>query len=388
MKNLNAKKYQIYFYLAGLVVTLIVSIQSYLLPPKSYDGTLEYPRYNNYIIFKNSFDHLQKNENLYVLYENEHWDLYKYSPTFSLMMAPFWYLPDLAGLILWNLLNVLVLFFAFSKIEFPSQKMKLLAHLFILPEIFTSMQNSQSNILIAGLMILGFVYVSKNELVKACALILIAAFIKPFALVGFVTFIFFPGKLKMVSWSVVITILLFLAPLLVTSFPDLINQYENWSVMLQMDHTMSYGYSVIGWLNTWFGLEPDKLIVLIIGVVLLFVPLIKLDLYKSEKFWLYMLCSVLLWVILFNHKSESPTFIIAVSGMALWFFTQTKISKFDLILIVIAFVFTCLIASDIFPRSIRKEWAEPYVWKVVPCILIWIKISIDLMLMKTNSIKS
>jgi hypothetical protein len=384
MKNLISKNYQFYFYLAGFMVALIVSLQSYLQAPKSYDGTLEYPRYNNYIIFKNSFDHLKENENLYVLYETEHWDLYKYSPTFSLMMAPFWYMHDLPGLFLWNLLNVLVLFFALSKIEFPSQKMKLLAHLFILPEIFTSMQNSQSNILIVGLMILGFICVKKGDVFKACLFILIATFIKPFALAAFVVFIFFPGKLKMIGYAGLISILLFFAPLLVVSFSELITQYQNWYVMLQMDHAMSYGYSVLGWLNTWFGVEPEKRLILIIGVVLLFVPLIRLRLYSNEKFWLYTLSSLLLWVILFNHKSESPTFIIAVSGIAIWFFTQTKISILDLILVVFAFIFTCLIASDVFPRFIRKEWAEPYAWKVFPCILIWIKIWFDLMTMKED----
>ncbi|MBK6951096.1 MAG: DUF2029 domain-containing protein [Crocinitomicaceae bacterium] len=209
MKNLTSKNYQIYFYLAGFIVALLVSLQSYLQPPKSYDGKLEYPRYNNYIIFKNSFDHLKSNENLYVLYETEHWDLYKYSPTFSLMMAPFWYMHDLPGLFLWNLLNVLVLFFALAKIEFPSQKMKLLAHLFILPEIFTSMQNSQSNILIAGLMILGFIYIKKGDVFKACLFILVATFIKPFALAAFVVFIFFPGKLKMIGYSALVSVVLF-----------------------------------------------------------------------------------------------------------------------------------------------------------------------------------
>lgn len=384
MKNMNSKNHQIYFYLAGFIVALLVSLQSYLQPPKSYDGTYEYPRYNNYIIFKNSFDHLKENENLYVLYETEHWDLYKYSPTFSLMMAPFWYLHDLPGLFLWNLLNVLVLFFALSKIDFPSPKMKFLAHLFILPEIFTSMQNSQSNILIAGLMILGFLYIKRGEVFKACLFILIAAFIKPFALAAFVVFIFFPGKLKMIGYASLISVLLFLTPLMVVSFSELIAQYQNWNIMLQMDHAASYGYSVLGWLNTWFGIEPAKLLVLVIGVILLFIPLVRLRLYSTEKFWLYMLSSVLLWVILFNHKSESPTFIIGVSGIAIWFFTQIKISKFDLLLIVFAFIFTCLIASDVFPRFIRKEWAEPYVWKVVPCILVWIKIWFDLMTMKED----
>ena len=372
------KNRQTWFFAAGVLIAVIVSLQSYLQNPKSFDGTREYPRYNNYIIFKNSFDHLRDHQNLYVLYEEEHWDLYKYSPTFSVMMAPFSALPDLPGLLLWNLVNALFLFFALSKIEFPSFKLKLLAHLFLLPEVFTSMQNSQSNLLIAGLMILGFVYIQKSEIRKACLCILVATFIKPFALCAFVVFIFFPGKLKMAGWSVLFTLLLLLLPLLIIPFSDLMWQYENWYALLQMDHAASYGYSVQGWLNTWFGIEPSKMIILILGLLLLLLPLLKISMYQNVRFQLLTLASVLLWVILFNHKSESPTFIIAVSGIALWFFTKANMPRIDLILLVFAFLFTCLIATDLFPRFIRKEWAEPYVWKVVPCILVWVKINIDL----------
>lgn len=382
MSTLFARK-KVFYPLAGLAVALIVSIQAYLQAPKSYDGNRTYPRYNNYVIFKNSFDHLQTNQNLYVLYENEHWDLYKYSPTFAAMMIPFWYLSDLPGLFCWNLLNVLVLIYALSKVPFPSEKMKLLAHLFILPEVFTSMQNAQSNMLLAGLMILGFVYAQKGQLVKACAFVVLAAFVKPFALAVFVAFVFFPGKARMVLSAALVTLVLFLVPLLFVSWTDLITQYQNWYAMLQMDHSMSYGYSVLGWLNSWFLLEPPKLLVLLIGVVLLLLPLLRIKEYGNPRFQWFMLSALLLWVILFNHKSESPTFIIAVSGIAIWFFAMANRNRLDWVLLLFAFVFTCLIATDVFPRFIRKEWAEPYAWKVFPCLLIWLKISWDLFTVKS-----
>jgi len=243
--------------------------------------------------------------------------------------------------------------------------------------MISSTQNSQSNVLIAGLMVLSFVFIREGKIEKAALFLLLAAFIKPFALVGFILFLFFPGKIKMFVWSVVWTSVLFLLPLLIISWPDLIAQYHNWQVMLNADHSASYGISVMGWIQTWFGLSPDKLIVLFIGVVLLLIPLIATKLYSVSRFQILMLCSVLLWVILFNHKSESPTFIIAMAGMAIWYFTQQP-STVNTVLICVAFLFTGLIATDVFPRTIRKEWAEPYVIKVVPCILIWLKILWDI----------
>src|SRR5690606_38477454 len=95
-------------------------------------------------------------------------------------------------------------------------------------------------------------------------------------------------------------------------------------------------------------------------------------------FRLNMLSSVLIWIIIFNHKAESPTFIIAVSGIALWFFSQ-QAKKENTILLILVFIFTCLAPTDLFPKYIRDNIFEPYVVKAVPCILVWLKISYDLL---------
>jgi hypothetical protein len=376
MKALQVSRSHFYLF-TGFVFSVIISLQSYLQDEKLYANGNYHNRYNNYTIFKYSFEHLKGGENLYVNHDDEHFDLFKYSPTFALLMAPFYYMPDYIGLFAWNALNILILLFALSKFKFPSEKMKFLAHLFLLPELILSAQNSQSNILIAGLMLLSFVYLTEERIGKAALMLLLGAVIKPFALAGFILFLFFPGKLKMFSWSLLWTSLLLLLPLLLISWSELTWQYQNWREMLQMDHTSSYGISTLGWLYTWFGIEANKFIVLAIGTLLLLLPLLLIKEYTGPRYRLLMLSSVLLWVILFNHKAESSTFIIAVTGIVIWFFTQ-KASGVNTILVLIAFIFTCLVATDLFPRPWRKEWAEPYVIKVFPCILVWLKILYDL----------
>src|SRR5690349_14270218 len=104
-------------------------------------GGQVYSRFNNYAIFRQSFFHLIRSQDLYIAYPAEHWDLYKYSPTFSLLMCPMALLPDIAGLFLWNLLNTLVLFFALWKLNLPKAK-RLWMLGFILIELITSVQNA------------------------------------------------------------------------------------------------------------------------------------------------------------------------------------------------------------------------------------------------------
>src|SRR5436190_462027 len=107
----------LYVALALTIITVIVTRQNLRLNPKTFEpGGTAYTHYNNYVIFKQSYFHLAENKNLYQPYPAEQWDYYKYSPSFSLLMAPLANMPDAAGLFTWNLLNVLLLFFALWKL--------------------------------------------------------------------------------------------------------------------------------------------------------------------------------------------------------------------------------------------------------------------------------
>jgi hypothetical protein len=82
-------------------------------------------------------------------------------------------------------------------------------------------------------------------------------------------------------------------------------------------------------------------------------------------------------VVIFNPMAESPTFIIAICGVGIWYFTQQRNPLF-LALLIVVFVFTCVSPTDIFPRSIRNALVRPYALKGVPCILTWLIIQYQL----------
>ena len=365
------------------IITTGITAQSYFSGVKTFGtDTVAYTHYNNYVIFKQSFFHLIEQKDLYKLYPEEHWDLYKYSPSFSLLMAPFAALPDLVGLLFWNLLNVMILFFALWKLPFVTPKIRLLALGFIIIELITSLQNSQSNALIAGLIIFAFLFLEKRNIALASLFIVLTVFIKIFGLVAFSLFLFYPDKIKSALYTIGWVLLFAVLPLLVTPLSQLIFQYQSWLHLLQNDHSASFGLSVAGWLQTWFGVDAKNLIV-IIGVILFCLPFINYKYFNELKFKLFFLSSILIWIIIFNHKAESATFIIAVSGISIWFFSQ-KFKTENLIFLLLAFVFTILSPTDLFPKSVRVNFVVPYVLKAVPCILIWVKIIFDLVFYKSE----
>ncbi len=340
--------------------------------------------YNNYVIFRQSFFHLIHGQNLYTIYPKEQWDLYKYSPTFALCMGALAYMPDLLGLTIWNLLNALTLLAAIRMLPFTVKVRSMLCW-FVAIEMLTSLQNAQSNALMAGLMIGAFCCMQNGKVQWATLWLVLATFIKLYGAIGFCLFLFYPGKVRFILFAALWTVLLFVLPLVAVPMQALLWQYHNWATMLAADQAGSYGLSVIGWLHAWFGVEQGKGIVSIVGIVLFLLPFVRFKMYGNLVFRLLTLASMLLWVIIFNHKAESPTFVIAVAGAGIWYFSRRYV-LWRTILLWLVFAFTTLSVTDIFPHIVKQQFFIPYVIKVVPCILVWVVVFIQLLLLKKNAI--
>lgn len=363
-----------------VLITLLISLQQYLLPERFFWEAMR-PHYNNFLIFKNSFGHLINGLNLYSLYPAEYGDYFKYSPTFALFMAPFYYLPDLPGIILWNLLNVLVLYVAVINIPSINNKGKLFILLFVLFELIGNLQNEQSNALMTGFIILSFVAFERKNMLLAALFIILGFYLKVFGLVTAVLFIFYPDKKKFIAYFFLWLIVLGLVPLLVASPEYLADQYFGWAGILLSDHSVRYGYSVLGALHVWFGMEPSKIGVLFAGILLLCSPLVRFSLFSNYQFRLSFVASILLWVVLFNHSSEPPGYILAMTGCAIWFFWQ-PMTKMNIILLLTTFSLVSLSTTDLVPPIIRNEYVYPYLIKTFPVLVVWLIILFNLIFEK------
>lgn len=368
------------------VFSVIASTQSLLHKPSAYtyEGT-EYTRthYNNYEIFKYSFFHLKDGEDLYTLHLDECWDYFKYTPTFAAFFGIFACMPDWLGVNLWNMLNVIILVLAVYYLPIPSLRKKSIALLLCAVELITSIQNTQSNAMLAGLLVLAYGLLEKDKTFWAAFCVVASMYIKLFGIVGALLFLLYPKKWKSLLYGIFWTVVFAAAPLAFISA----NQYEtllaSYLNLLSADHSNSIGFSVMGWLETWFGLTPDKWFVVGAGAVLMMLPLLKTNAFGDMQFRFRMLASVLVWIVIFNHKAESPTFIIAMTGVALWF-VDTKHNWLNVTLLALAIIFTELSPTDIFPRTLRENIVTPYVLKGVPCILVWLKMMYELMLYKRS----
>jgi hypothetical protein len=361
------------FLLAGyLLLAWIAAVQQWSLK-RPYDP---YTHYNNYIIFRQAFYHLVGHRDLYALYLIEHWDYFRYSPSFALAFGAFAWMPDLLGLLLWNTLNVCVLFLGWKSLPIRDDRVRLAAAWFVVVEVMTALQNAQSNVLIAGLLLLAFGFFERRQMPLASLMIVVAAFTKPFGLVAFSLFLLYPEKKKFILFSAVWGIVFGLLPLIVVSPAELVRLYASWWRLISLDYARSTGLSVMSWLQSWFHLNPPKTLVTLVGIALFCWPLMDVRRYRDFDFRLLFLCNVLIWVVIFNYKAESSTYVIAICGVALWYFSRPTWP--NLVLVSIAFIFTCLSSTDVFPSSLRATFFVPYSIKAVPCVLIWGKVIYEL----------
>ncbi|MEP6990255.1 MAG: hypothetical protein ABJA80_04930, partial [bacterium] len=62
---------------------------------------------NNFLIFRWSFLNLAAGRDMYVAQPLHHTDIYKYSPSFAVLFAPFALIPFALSLAIWDALNAL-----------------------------------------------------------------------------------------------------------------------------------------------------------------------------------------------------------------------------------------------------------------------------------------
>lgn len=343
---------------------------------------MKYPHhsYNNFLIFRGVFWHAVHQLSLYIPYPLEYNDVNLYGPFFSILIAPFAITPLWLGLLTWSLASAGFLYYA--TYTFPASKKKqLFIYWFCAHELLTALYMSQFNIAIAACIILSFNCIEKEKEGWAAFWIVLGTFVKIYAIVGLAFFFFSKHKWKLIGYGLLWSAVMFVAPMIITSPHYIINQYQEWFNSLTHKNDLNQfslmqNISFLGMARKISGSSTYSDLYLIIpGLILFFIPYLRIDQYKYAAFRKMLLASVLLFTVLFSTGSESSTYIIAFMGVAIWYVAAPwKRSKADIWLLVFAFIITSLSPSDLFPKYIRVHLIRPYALKALPCMIIWLKL--------------
>lgn len=354
----------------------------YLLLPV-VAALLKMQSHNNFLIFKYVFWHTVEQTPLYTAYP-EYNDVNHYGPFFSLVIAPFAVLPTWIGLLFWLIVLSLVLYYAIRKLPFEKRK-HIFIYWFCAHELLTALFMSQFNIAIAAIILATFYCIQKEKDFWAAFFIILGTFVKLYGIVGLAFFFFSKHKVRLILSLLFWSAVMFLAPMLISSPDYIFSQYVAWLEELSIKNTGNMftthqNVSLLGMVRKISGSTSySDLWVIIGGLVLFGLPYLRISQYRNMAFRYMILASTLLFVVLFSTGSESSSYIIALVGVAIWYVAVPwKRSKWDVGLMVFAFILTSMSPSDLFPAYIRKEWVHPYALKALPCVLIWLKLTYEL----------
>ncbi len=340
--------------------------------------------YNNYLIFKYVYWHTTDLQNLYNNYA-EYRDSNHYGPVFSVFIAPFALLPDGLGCILWNIANVCILLWGIYSLPISLKKRTIIAWI-CAHEALTALFSFQFNIALTGIILLSFSYLVKKKEVQSAFYIAFGTLVKLYGIVGLAFFFFTKNKLKFILGCFIAFALLFVLPMAISSPAFVIQSYSDWYHSLAHKNDLNASLtsfqdiSLMGMVRRATGnINIPNMPFLLGGLILFGLPYTRINQYKHLGFRLMLLASTLIFTVIFSSGSESPTYIIAFAGVAIWFMVQQNPKNGWIIaLFIFAFILTSLSPTDIFPRAV-KEFIRLYSLKALPCVIIWLTIIYQMM---------
>lgn len=337
---------------------------------------------NNYIIFKHVFLHVKEQLPLYVAYPEAYFDVNLYGPIFSLVIAPFSVFPDTVGAILWGMANALFLYVAVRQLPLTKTQQYLIL-LFSANELMGASSYFQFNTAIAACILLTYACIHKGKDVWAAFFVVLGTFTKLYGIVGLAFFFFSEHKVKFLISVLLWSVLFFVLPMLISSPSYIIGSYVEWFESLSHKHANNVQFqqgvllqdiSAGGFIRRvlhW----PEMKNIYVFGpaVVLFLSQYIWLKYRRNRYYQLYILCTTLLFPVLFSSSSEACTYIIAFPAVCIWYVAAAPLQwrhiLFGCIVVVCSFSH-----SDLFTPWVRQNIAVPYAIKAFPCLVLWLLI--------------
>lgn len=336
---------------------------------------------DNYLIFEGVFRHVVQEKYLFSYYPDEYVSFNNYGPAFSLVIAPFASLPTYIGCFLWAMANAAALFYALKLLPIE-EKQRILVFWIVLIEMMTSIHSVQFNPMFTAFFIFSYVFTIRGKDWLATLFIALGFLTKLYGIAGLAFFFFSRNKLQFalsfIAWMAIIVV----APIVYSSADYIMQSYEDWYYQIikrnqqNIDNSRTAGMqdiSLPGMIRRIFHYYgPIDLPIIAVAGTLFGIPLLKKQNQQQAKFGLSYLALVLISVVIYSSAAESPTFVIAVTGAAIWFILQEKpLSIYVKSLLVLLFILTILSPTDLIPPYIRINIILAYSLKALPCFIIW-----------------
>jgi len=334
--------------------------------------------YNNFLIFRNVFYHLVHQQPLYIEYPAEYFDVNLYGPVFSLMIAPFAVLPVKLGALLWAMAGAGAIFYAIRQLPLEKLQQNIIL-LLCSQELLGASGWFQLNQFILAGILLTFAFTIRGKDYLATLCIILGTLTKFYGIVGLAFFFFSSHPKRFIAGLFLWSVVLFLLPMAISTPAYIVQSYQEWFAALvhkneinQADLRSFQDISAGGFIKRLFKVpQLNDLLVLASGALLFALQYLRLKDRHHPNYRLYLLCSVLLFPVLFSSSSESPTYIIAIPAICIWYVIQTP-ARWKNIFLFFSILLVSFSHSDLLTPWFRSHVAVPYAIKALPCLVLYV----------------
>lgn len=342
-------------------------------------------KFNNYKIFEWVYWHAREGLTLYGDYPGQYYDSNHYGIIFSFIIAPFAWMPQWLGLVLWVVANTALLYYAIRQLPLTALQ-KAFIYWYAYIELMTAQGVQQFNISVAAFIILAYAFIHQRKDFWAALVIVLGTFIKIYPIVGLAFFFFSKRKGVLIAGCFFWAAVCFFLPVLYTPGLEYVcSQYVDWFERLQLKNALnmfapSQNISLLGLVRKWSG-NPDysDLWLIVPALVLFFIPYFRFSQYKHLRFQLMLLAHVLLFVVLFSTGSEASGYITVMIGVALWYLcSPSEHQTYHKWLLIVTLVIVAVSSTELVPKFIRNGFIQPYVFKVWPLVVVWLTLCYEM----------
>lgn len=334
---------------------------------------------NNYIVFTTAANNLIQKQSPYG-HEPE-LDYFKYSPLAGLIILPFTWMGQNAGLFLFLFIQFLLFIWGFWRwghaAGFHLEKsvgLMAVAFFSVIFDTSVSIQAIQVNAAIFGLMLLGCAQYAEGRYIKSGLIISLATNLKlfPFTL-GLCLLTGLKKRYWLAFWG---GLLLWLAlPSLIIGPKFNIVAIREWIRLITWDMTRKVSMLDIGgFLEFHFGISRDirNILAPIVGIIIGLGVFYLFQRKRDKLVYRFLIPFCGLYILLFSYLSESPTSVLATTGIFLIGVEAVKAGRYAWIfrvLWVLSLILIPLFHSDLVPRA-WAQWGRGFRIKTVGYIFV------------------
>lgn len=311
-------------------------------------------------------------------YAQAHCIYFLYSPVFSVLFAPIFFLPWWLGPYVWNIGNYCLFTLAIKTLPQQYDKYKHWIFLFLLPVALQTIFCYQHNIIVCYIYIFAYSLLERGKGVWAVLLIMISACTKVYGAAELALLLCYPKTCRNLALAVVFGALLICLPLVNTNFDNPFVLYQQMFDMIASHHSDS---DFIGILFAR-GLKPYllpnyRMVQMIVFALLGIAFFARYKRWKEFSFRVEALAVLTGFMILFSDCPETHTYIITLPFYAMAFWMRERRTWFDWTVFWLLVINFGILPTDILcPAWLHNYihqtfWLDVYTFFIAWLSVIW-----------------